>query len=121
MGDNEAARTTAVSLRTKANEAFVAEEADMKNALGSMDQAIDTLSAIGADQTAKASLVSLKGTVNKIPELKLSVQAKESLKAASIFLTGKQRATFTAFIRHHSQVSTNPNLARLWAFSRTCA
>merc|ERR1719217_1541272 len=64
-----------------------------------MDQAIDTLSAIGADQTAKASLMSLKGSVHKIPELKLSVQAKESLKAASIFLTGKQRATFTAFLQ----------------------
>merc|ERR1719191_408948 len=63
MQDNEAARTTADSLRTKANEAFVAEESDLKAAIDSMDQAIDTLSAIGADQTA--ALVSLKGSVSK--------------------------------------------------------
>merc|ERR1719169_406282 len=59
MGDNERARNTADSLRTKANDDFKAEEEDMKNAIGQMDQAIDTLAAIGADQTAaKASLVS---------------------------------------------------------------
>merc|ERR1719345_53149 len=58
MGDNERARTTADSLRTKANDDFKAEEEDMVNAIGQMDQAIDTLAAIGADQTAaKASLV----------------------------------------------------------------
>merc|ERR1719182_1277101 len=57
MGDNERARETADSLRTKANDDFKAEEEDMVNAIGNMDQAIETLSAIGADQTAKASLV----------------------------------------------------------------
>merc|ERR1719247_2202533 len=100
MQDNEAARTTADSLRTKANEAFVAEEADLTAAIDSMDQAIDTLSAIGADQTA--ALVSLKGAVSKKGKaslLKLSTSSREALKAASVFLTGKERQTLSSFIQ----------------------
>merc|ERR1719191_2371426 len=98
MQDNEAARTTADSLRTKANEAFVAEEADLKAAIDSMDQAIDTLSAIGADQTA--ALMSLKGAVSKKGQaslLKLSTSTREALLAASVFLTGKDRQTLSSF------------------------
>merc|ERR1719321_698673 len=58
MGDNERARETATSLRDKANADFTAQSDDMKAAIGQMDQAIETLSAIGADQTAKAALIS---------------------------------------------------------------
>merc|ERR1719191_1002492 len=99
MQDNEAARTTADSLRTKANEAFVAEESDLKAAIDSMDQAIDTLAAIGADQTA--ALMSLKGTVSKkkASMLKLSTSSIEALKAASVFVHGKDRQKLTAFIQ----------------------
>merc|ERR1719443_1254408 len=99
MQDNEAARTTADSLRTKANDAFVAEESDLKAAISSMDQAIDTLSAIGADQTA--ALMSLKGTVSKKKAslLKLSTSTVEALKAASVFLHGQDRQKLTAFIQ----------------------
>jgi hypothetical protein len=99
MQDNEAARTTADSLRTKANEAFVAEEADLTAAIDSMDQAIDTLSAIGADQTA--ALMSLKGTVSKkkASMLKLSTSTVEALKAASVFVHGQDRQKLTAFIQ----------------------
>merc|ERR1719428_1727582 len=99
MQDNEAARTTADSLRTKANDAFVAEESDLKAAIGNMDQAIDTLSAIGADQTA--ALMSLKGTVSKkkASMLKLSTSTLDALKAASVFVHGKDRQKLTAFIQ----------------------
>merc|ERR1719482_1274937 len=68
MGDNERARATADSLRSKANDDFKAEEEDMVNAIGQMDQAIDTLAAIGADQTAaKASLVSQEKFMSHAP------------------------------------------------------
>merc|ERR1719454_2688691 len=78
MGDNERARATADSLRSKANDDFKAEEEDMVNAIGQMDQAIDTLAAIGADQTAaKASLIKVKDNM------------KNALKAASVFLSDK--------------------------------
>merc|ERR1719375_1127856 len=61
-----------------------------------MDQAIDTLSAIGADQTA--ALVSLKGTVSKKGKA-LSTSAREALRAASIFLPKKERHTLSSFIQ----------------------
>merc|ERR1719265_1280549 len=104
MGDNERARNTADSLRSKANEDFKAEEEDMKNAIGQMDQAIDTLAAIGADQTAaKASLVSKDQFISshkaKESLVKISANVKDALKAASVFLTTKQRLTLTSFLQ----------------------
>merc|ERR1719378_256622 len=90
MGDNERARATADSLRTKANDDFKSEEEDMVAAIGQMDQAIDTLAAIGADQTAaKASLVSqekfMSHTPSKASLIKLKDNVKSALKAASVF------------------------------------
>merc|ERR1719169_412424 len=104
MGDNERARTTAQSLRDKANEDFVAEEEDMVAAIGQMDQAIETLAAIGADQTAaKASLVAKDQFMSqgkaKASLIKLSGNVKDALKAASVFLTSKQKHLLTSFIQ----------------------
>merc|ERR1719379_406249 len=103
-GDNERARTTADTLRSKANDDFKAEEEDMVNAIGQMDQAIDTLAAIGADQTAaKASLVSQEKFMSHGPAkaslIKLKDNVKTALKAASIFLSDKQRQTLTSFLQ----------------------
>merc|ERR1719252_375599 len=70
-----------------------------------MDQAIDTLAAIGADQTAaKASLAALKGTVKKHggpgKVHSLSDKTKAALKAASVFLpSAKMRKTLSAFLQ----------------------
>jgi len=104
LGDSERARTTATTLREKAKADFIGEEEDMVNAIGQMDQAIDTLAAIGADQTAaKASLASLKGTVKKAVHTKehkeLSATLKVALKAASIFLPKKEQRTLTSFLQ----------------------
>merc|ERR1719230_1596875 len=104
MGDNERARNTADTLRTKANDDFKAEEEDMVNAIGQMDQAIDTLAAIGADQTAaKASLMAKDKFMSqgsaKASLIKLSGNVKDALKAASVFLTGKQKTVLTSFLQ----------------------
>jgi len=103
MGDNERARTTADSLRTKANDDFKAEEEDMVAAIGQMDQAIDTLAAIGADQTAaKASLVAQDKFMSHGPKaslLKLKGNVKDALKAASVFLSDKDKRSLTSFIQ----------------------
>merc|ERR1719298_209480 len=76
----------------------------MVNAIGQMDQAIDTLAAIGADQTAaKASLVSQEKFMShgssKPSLLKLGDNVKLALKAASVFLTNKQKRSLTSFIQ----------------------
>merc|ERR1719158_682170 len=104
MGDNERARTTADTLRTKANADFKAEETDMVNAIGQMDQAIDTLAAIGADQTAaKASLVSQEKFMSHAPAkaslIKMKNSVKDALKAASVFLSDKDKRSLTSFIQ----------------------
>jgi hypothetical protein len=51
MMANENARAEAESIRNKEHDSFVSEEADMKQAIGQMNEAIDTLSEVGADQT----------------------------------------------------------------------
>merc|ERR1719409_1465860 len=102
MGDNERARTTADELRSKANDDFKAEEEDMVNAIGQMDQAIDTLAAIGADQTAaKASLMAKEKFMSspKASLIKVKDSVKDALKAASVFLSSKQRQSLTSFIQ----------------------
>jgi hypothetical protein len=55
MEANVEARDKAQSLRDKANEKFLAAEADMEAAIASMGEAISTLAAVGADQTDDAT------------------------------------------------------------------
>jgi len=102
MSDNERARGTADSLREKANAAFVAEEADMEAAIGQMNQAIDTLAAIGADQTANTAGDHEKfmaGRNDGPVLLKLGADVRKALDAASIFLTQKQQRSVSSFLQ----------------------
>merc|ERR1719162_463096 len=76
----------------------------MKAAIGQMDQAIDTLAAIGADQTAaKASLMAKDKFMGhesaKASLIKVKGSVKDALAAASVFLSSKQRQTLTSFIQ----------------------
>merc|ERR1719473_978617 len=67
-----------------------------------MDQAIDTLAAIGADQTAaKASLMAKEKFMSspKASLIKVKDSVKDALKAASVFLSSKQRQSLTSFIQ----------------------
>merc|ERR1719265_1058475 len=91
MGDNERTRTSANNLRAKAKEDFISEEADMNNAMGQMDQAIATLSAIGADEAAeeKASFMAKGQHQKKASLLKISNDAQTALTAVSVFLPAK--------------------------------
>jgi len=92
MADNEEFRKNAQSVRDKENEAFKSEETDMVDGIGAMDQAIETLSEVGADQTAAASLSQQKTTL-----LKASV--KEALAAVRVLLNNKQKKTVGAFLQ----------------------
>jgi len=102
MSDNERARATADSLRSKANTAFVADETDMEAAIGQMDQAVDTLAAIGADQTANSAGDNEKFMAgrNDAPVLlKLTADVKKAMDAASVFLTQKQKRSVVSFLQ----------------------
>jgi len=99
MGDNERARNTATELRDQANTDFKAEETDMKAAIGQMDQAIDTLAAIGADQTASLMAKGQFMGHEKASLIKVQDSVKVALKAASVFLSGKDKNVLTSFIQ----------------------
>jgi len=102
MSDNERARGTADSLRSKANSAFVAEETDMLAAIDQMNQAVDTLAAIGADQTANGAADNEKFMAgrNDAPVLlKLTADVKKAMDAASVFLTPKQKNSVSSFLQ----------------------
>jgi len=111
ISENEAARTMADSVRDKDNKAFTDEETDLKAAIDSMDQAISTLSAIGADMTASnadrvsgadtGSFLKKDSRLSKVADKILG--AKETMKhafeAASALLGPKQRRAFESFIQ----------------------
>jgi len=101
LADNERARATADSLRTKAGEDFRSEETDMENAIGQMGQAIDTLAAIGADQSASSSALLTKDKfMSKTSSLvKLNSEVKGALKAAAVLLSPKERRSVAAFLQ----------------------
>merc|ERR1719265_2213072 len=106
MTDNEKARGDAKAIRDKENADFVAEEADMTGAIDQMDKALETLAAVGADQTALTAVGTTRskfmGTEqggSKVPVSKLSDEMKKALKAASVFLPSKQRKSVAGFIQ----------------------
>eukprot|EP00747_Dinoflagellata_sp_TGD_P137748 gnl/TRDRNA2_/TRDRNA2_175726_c0_seq21.p1 gnl/TRDRNA2_/TRDRNA2_175726_c0~~gnl/TRDRNA2_/TRDRNA2_175726_c0_seq21.p1 ORF type:complete len:778 (+),score=292.20 gnl/TRDRNA2_/TRDRNA2_175726_c0_seq21:97-2334(+) len=102
MQDNEAAREEAQGIRDKAEAAFLAEEADLKQAIGQMDDAITTLAEVGADQTAKLVQVGaaehsqFRGSASL---LKLSDTVKHALSAASVFLDARQTRSEESFLQ----------------------
>merc|ERR550514_1281905 len=79
----------------------------MSAAIDQMDRALETLAAVGADQTALAAtgVQTSKFMGEKAPSAKgvqvakLSDQMQKALKAASVFLSSKQRKTITGFIQ----------------------
>merc|ERR1719261_1246124 len=102
MSDNQAAQDQATELRDKAKASFEAEEADSEAAITQMDNALDTLSAIGADQTA--GLMAVRAHQGKFlggesHGKTLSEEQMKALKAASVFLSPSQRKTITGFIQ----------------------
>merc|ERR1719478_1848174 len=102
MSSNEEAREQATSLRDQANTDFTEQEADMKAAIGQMNQAIDTLSAIGADQTA--SLITGRKYMRKAAPkdlglLKLKSNIEATIKAAALFLPQKDKKALESFIQ----------------------
>jgi hypothetical protein len=108
MDDNEAGRTENTKIRDDENAEFLKEEADLVAGISQLDRAIDLLSAVGADQTvtgdvdsalATGGFLKVKSTVGKVSLKKLDDTAKAALRAASVFLSGKQRAKLSTFLQ----------------------
>jgi len=99
MAENEAAREEATTVREKENKAFLAEEADLKEARDDAKEAIDVLSAVGADQTESVG-ADHKQFMAASPSKGASLsQIQAALKAASSFMSLQQRTQTTAFLQ----------------------
>jgi len=101
MMNNEQARATAESVRNTENEEFVAEEADMVAGIEQMDEAITTLSEIGADQTLGDAaqdnnqfMAGFEGI-----QKKMSPKVKAALDAVKLFLNPEQQTKVSAFLQ----------------------
>jgi len=101
MMANEQARATAESVRNTENEEFVAEETDMVAGIEQMDDAITTLSEIGADQTlgdAAADNEKFMAGFEGIQK-RISPKVKEALDAVKLFLSPAQQTKVSAFLQ----------------------
>jgi len=98
IADNEESRKTAEEVREKAAKDFAAEEADMSEGIGAMDQAIETLAAVGADQTASSGADHEK-FMGKGNLLKLKSSVKKALAAVSVLLNPKEKSKVSSFLQ----------------------
>merc|ERR550514_1511880 len=112
MAENQKGQGEATTTRGKEQEAFEKEEEDLVKGIEQLDQGIDILAAVGADQTvsgdsdsellmakdatesAKAMFMSKKSVVKKLDD-----NLKEALRAASVFLDDKQRGMMSSFLQ----------------------
>merc|ERR1719482_1658401 len=108
MDENENARAEHTTNRGDENAEFLKEEADLVAGISQLDRAIDLLSAVGADQTvtgdvdselAAPQFLKVKSMVGKVSLKKLDEPTKAALRAASVFLTGKERAKLSTFLQ----------------------
>jgi len=98
MAENEQFRKDAQSVRDKELKAFQSEETDMVDGIGAMDQAIDTLSEVGADQTASSGADHAQ-FMGKKSLLKLKSSVKDAMEAVSVLLSHKQKRAMESFIQ----------------------
>lgn len=96
MADNKAKRDEATSVREKQHKEFKAAKSDFEQAIGQMRSAIETLSAVGADQTM-GSGADHKQFMAKASMLQTSVQ--NALSAAEAFMDQKQYQAATSFLQ----------------------
>jgi len=99
MMANENARAEAESIRNKEHESFVTEEADMEQAIDQMNEAIDTLSEVGADQTLGDSAADHEKMMAGFSALAVNSRVKQALSAVSIFLNPQQTKNVQSFLQ----------------------
>jgi len=100
MADNEQARQDAQEIRDKELKSFESEQTDMVDGISSMDGAIETLSAVGGDQTA---LIKMKDSESvfrgRKSLLRLKATVKEAMSAMNVLLSHKEKQTFESFLQ----------------------
>jgi len=100
MAANKAAQEEAQAIRDKENKAFEAEEADLEQAIKQMKSAIETLAAVGADQTKSTGADNKQFMAGKGASL-LSLQQDMStaLSAAAALMSPEQQTATASFLQ----------------------
>merc|ERR1719453_2694936 len=102
LAANEQARKDAEEVRGKEKKDFEAEEEDMTVGLDAMDQAIETLAAVGGDQTAsmvEETASTDKTFMGKTNLIKVKASVKKALDAVSILMNSKEKRTMDSFLQ----------------------
>jgi hypothetical protein len=115
MAENKDARESALTLRNKENKAFRDEKADLEKGVAQMSKAIDTLAAVGADQTKSTGADNkqfMAGRESKdlayLPTDKSSYlkllqtshkEVEHALRAAAALLSPEQQKTTASFLQ----------------------
>merc|ERR1719172_140569 len=112
MAENRKGFGEAETTRGKENAEFLKEETDLETGIEQLDNGINILAAVGADQTvsgdstsellmaedataaAKAMFMAKKSSVKKLDD-----HMKEALRAAAVFLDDNQRSKMTSFLQ----------------------
>jgi len=96
---NEAAQDQARTIREDEHNAYVAEKADMEQAIDQMNQAIDMLSEVGADQTLGAAADHEQFMAGHEFLQSKSSKVRKALEAVSAFLNPAQSKSIQSFLQ----------------------
>jgi len=100
MAQNKQDREEATALRKKENEEFLAEEANLVQAIAQMKDAIKVLAEIGADQTLSSAADHAQYMAgHEASMLTLKTSLKTALVAASAFVSQKKMEPLESFIQ----------------------
>jgi len=101
IADNLESQSQAKGIRSKASKDFQAERTDLSKGIRQMDQAVRMLAAVGGDQTQSSGADHAKFMAGhkSASFLKLDVDVKHALEAASALVPEEQRSTFDSFLQ----------------------
>jgi len=101
IADNKAKQEEATGIREKENKKFNADEKDFTQAIAQMKSALETLAAVGGDQTANTGADSSQFLAGHKSASLLSLQStmQSALSAAEAFMDQKQFDHVTSFIQ----------------------
>lgn len=96
---NKNALAEATAIRDKEHKEFKTEKADMEQAIDQMDDAIDTLSEIGADQTLGSAADHEQFMAGKFLQSSSNSRVKRALEAVSGFLNPAESKSVQSFLQ----------------------
>jgi len=101
MADNEDARKDATRIRNKEKKAFEAEVEDLEQGIAQMKAAIETLAAVGGDQTKSTGADNKQFMAGGIPAASMLdvSQVQKALSVASGLMTIQQQRSAAAFLQ----------------------